>query len=191
MCKNNKYSGISKYLFFLLLYFRLNFRWVSVITIMIGLQRSHDSSLLLIVLLLWSAADGNWRFSAVCYHAALNLCSFMIWDNDFLRCHSVKPKEYQFFFASYLYWVTVVFQTMAGLFCRCHSSLEDVCGLSWLITQSGEITTLVDPNPEVDWDNWIVVDYQIKIHFTDWNFPSLVWRYTWKNYSSLPLALLG
>lgn len=35
-----------------------------------------------------------------------------------------------------------------------------------LIIQSGEITTHLDPNRELDWDNWIVEDYQIKIHWT-------------------------
>lgn len=58
-------------------------------------QYSHDSSHLLIVLLLWSTGDGNWRFSAGCYHAVMIFRSFFIHDNEkLLRSRSVTQKDF-------------------------------------------------------------------------------------------------
>lgn len=62
-------------------------------------QSSHDSSHLLIVLLLWSTGDGNWRFSAGCYHAVMIFRSFIIHDNEkLLRSRSMTQKDFTSFF---------------------------------------------------------------------------------------------
>lgn len=62
-------------------------------------QSSHDSSHLLIVLLLWSTGDGNWRFFAGCYHAVMIFRSFIIHDNEkLLRSRSVTQKDFISFF---------------------------------------------------------------------------------------------
>lgn len=97
-----------------------------------------------------------WIFTPLLFGIMRRSFLFILWLKE-----NISP-----FMPPTFYEVTVVFQTKASSGRKCHYLPADVWGFSCLIMQSSEITTHLDPNGEVDWDNWIAEDYQIKIHWT-------------------------